>query len=347
MTVDAPPEVAAVPRPTFSSHGAPQPGDAAVVEALRTSGFLYISEVDQLFPPALLAEMFQLAEGTFAEPEAEKERCREDADRLGWGDQRRGKVDLGARKEGDGDFKALGGTKKEEIDTMFLIREQYQFSGKWDGASHDRADPRHHPAPVERGLETIRDFTDRCRVLVRDICAAIARGLGLPEDYFDAMHDDTKPSGDQFRFMIYHPVPPPHNTSSNLRLAGHHDIGTITLLFQNGVGGLEAQGPDGTWFPVPPVPGCVTVNLGTVAEVLCGHEGLKATKHRVGMNEGGKPRYSIAYFAYPVWNTPLRPVPTASAPQEEKAPKSKFFVDTIVARLYGRPAPKEEDYEAL
>lgn len=101
------------------------------------------------------------------------------------------------------------------------------------------------------------------------------------------------------------------------------------------------------------------MNLGTVMEVLCGHAGLKATKHRVGMNEGGVPRYSIAHFSYPVWDTGLVPVPTKTAEIESgadvnpdakvkgKAVVSKFFVDGIVARLYGRQAPREEDYLAL
>lgn len=56
----------------------------------------------------------------------EKLKYKEDLDRLGWGDQRRGKVDLSKKKEGEGDFKALGGTDKAEIDSMYLIREQYQ-----------------------------------------------------------------------------------------------------------------------------------------------------------------------------------------------------------------------------
>lgn len=176
---------------------------------------------------------------------------------------------------------------------LFLV------SGKFGPGSHDTANPRRHPAPFEAEIGNIEEFTRRCNTLVKAICSGIARGLGLDPAYFDEMHDYGKKAGTQFRYMIYHPVPSEHNNSETLRLAGHHDIGTITCLFQNGVGGLQAQGPDGKYYDVPPQPGCVTVNLGTVMEILCGHTGLKATKHRVAMNEGGVPRYSIAYFDYP------------------------------------------------
>lgn len=64
------------------------------------------------------------------------------------------------------------------------------------------------------------------------------------------------------------------------------------------------------------------------------------------------------FALFPAWDTLLAPVPapayvapgaTASdvnpdAKVPSKPPKSKFVVDSVVARLYGRPAPKEEDY---
>lgn len=67
------------------------------------------------------------------------------------------------------------------------------------------------------------------------------------------------------------------------------------------------------------------------------------------MNEGSVPRYSTAYFAYPAYETPVVPLPTEKGKQITsqpgfKASKSKYEVDKIVARLYGRPEPREEDY---
>lgn len=323
----------------------PQPVETTRITP-KSGGFLYVSNVESAVPQTLVDKMFDIAKGTFAIPEEDKPQYREDADRLGWGDQRRGKVDLAKRKEDEGDFKALGGTEKGEIDSsgcfngagglvipelrtdsrartfcldflvdsfssidryaaypilrllVYLIREQYQFS-KFGPGSHDTHPSRRHPPAMESSLVEIEEWTRRCNGLAKQIASAIARGLGLPSDYFDAMHGYSQKSGDQYRWMLYHPVPSEHNNAASLRLAGHHDIGTLTLLFQNGVGGLQAQSPTGYYYDVPPKPGCVTVNLGTVMEVLCGHAGLKATKHRVAMNEGSTPRYSIAHFSYP------------------------------------------------
>ena len=55
-----------------------------------------------------------------------------------------------------------------------------------------------------------------------------------------------------------------------LRLAEHCDIDTLSFLFQDQTGGLEAKMPNGDWFPVPPIKDSIVLNLGYMMEVWAG-----------------------------------------------------------------------------
>lgn len=61
-----------------------------------------------------------------------------------------------------------------------------------------------------------------------------------------------------------------------LRCGKHLDYGSITLLFQDDVGGLEVKPNGADYIPVTPIPGTVVVNLGDLMQ-----QWTLATKHRV------------------------------------------------------------------
>ncbi|MEZ5216942.1 MAG: 2OG-Fe(II) oxygenase family protein [Ilumatobacteraceae bacterium] len=50
--------------------------------------------------------------------------------------------------------------------------------------------------------------------------------------------------------LISYPPTPPGECGVN----AHHDAGFLTVLLQHGVGGLQAQAPDGSWIDVPSAP---------------------------------------------------------------------------------------------
>ena len=86
------------------------------------------------------------------------------------------------------------------------------------------------------------------------------------------------------------------------RCGEHSDYGTITLLYQDKLGGLEVKGVDGQWINADPVPGTVLVNVGDLLEALTG--GLfPATRHRVVVPEQEirrrTKRQSIVFFIHP------------------------------------------------
>ena len=102
------------------------------------------------------------------------------------------------------------------------------------------------------------------------------------------------------------------------RISPHTDFGTITLLFQDSVGGLEVedQASPGTYLPVPSnSPSEILVNIGDSLQRIT-NDVLTSVSHRVTVPIGEKDkeagflaeRYSVAYFAKVGRATSLKPM---------------------------------------
>ena len=127
--------------------------------------------------------------------------------------------------------------------------------------------------------------------LARRLMGLMALGLGLPQDYFEAFVQDPMPV---LRLIHY----PPAAAATDPRQIGagaHTDWGSITLLAQDDVGGLELLGADGQWQPAPPVAGSFVVNLGDMMARWT-NDRYRSTVHRVRNNTSGRDRYSVAFF---------------------------------------------------
>ena len=100
----------------------------------------------------------------------------------------------------------------------------------------------------------------------------------------------------------------------------HTDYGTITLVAQNGVGGLVAQKINGDWVNVPPIPGGIAVNVGEMLQ-RWSNDILRATPHQIldedplhkeratTQSDRVPERYSIAFFCNANKDTSLECLP--------------------------------------
>jgi isopenicillin N synthase-like dioxygenase len=133
-------------------------------------------------------------------------------------------------------------------------------------------------------------------------------GIGLKLEDPNYLVDRCNRQHDNLRLLHYPALS--HENAKASRANLHTDYGTITLLAQDQVGGLQALTTDGTWIDVTPVENSIVMNVGEML-MRWSNDVLKATLHQVkapppASDGSGIPeRYSIAFFCNPNKDTVL------------------------------------------
>lgn len=114
--------------------------------------------------------------------------------------------------------------------------------GPEKGPGAEREPNRYPPEDVIPGFHDFtQEFFWEAHALGLDILRCIATGLGLPENYFASYHED---ADNLFRLIRYPPVERAAMLAgTTARTTPHTDYGSITILFQDNVGGLEVEDP--------------------------------------------------------------------------------------------------------
>ena len=151
------------------------------------------------------------------------------------------------------------------------------------------------PAEVAGFRDTFLELYDAFDAAGLKILSAIARYLGVDEDYFI----DTVRDGNSVLRLLHYP-PIQGEPGSNVRAGAHEDINTITLLLGAEEAGLELLTRDARWIPVSPKPGELVVNIGDMLQRLTNGL-LRSTTHRVvnpPPERRGRSRYSMPFFLH-------------------------------------------------
>jgi len=147
----------------------------------------------------------------------------------------------------------------------------------------------------------VEEYYESLLKLGEQICCCFALDLGLEEDFFIEKH--SKPMA-QLRLLHY----PELQMSSypNQQGAGAHtDYGSVAILAQDSVGGLEIRNKKGEWVSVEPLTGAFVCNVGHIMEIWT--NGLyPSTWHRVINN--GQDRYSQVLFYDPNYDCLVEPL---------------------------------------
>ncbi|KAK8036631.1 hypothetical protein PG994_015402 [Apiospora phragmitis] len=161
---------------------------------------------------------------------------------------------------------------------------------------------------------TFTSFFSVCYRAQLAILEAIAIGLELPAATLKQLHAN---QSNELR-LTHYPAVAKDDFAHSTRIAAHTDFGTITLLFQDSVGGLQAETPPGSGVFADVASGGQHECIVNVGDCLAKWTGLNSVCHRVHLPEkdggvDGQPdvvdeRFSIAYFGKPDRSASLRPL---------------------------------------
>ena len=161
---------------------------------------------------------------------------------------------------------------------------------------------------------------------------SIARGLDLPEDTFGSLFERGIST---LRLIRY----PPRADGAPTSGAAHVDSGLLTLLAQDGVGGLQAKHRSGTWIDVPAAHDSLVVNFGRLMELWTAGR-IRATEHRViGV---GQERYSVPFFYEPRVDALIAPLPPA-----ETRPRTAAFLPFLYGDFVWAAATRFVEFSGL
>lgn len=294
-------------------HGSPSVKQATATQishAFKTSGFLYLQ--NHGVPTEQVDKAFSESASFFARPQSQK-------DALGWTtpDANRGYVASGREKV----------TQSNDPEVIAKLRESNPDLKESMEIGREGVDgmPNQWPDRLDEEGKTFTTDMQTFFLTLKDlhinVMRAIALGMGLEEYFFDSFTD----GGDNtLRLLHYPPVKKSvwKKNPNQVRAGEHSDYGSITLLFQDDIGGLEVKSPKGTWVRATPIPGTIVVNAGDLLS-RWSNDLIRSTNHRV-IQPPPKPtpdgeeddpdalipaRYSIAYFCNPNFDKYIEALP--------------------------------------
>jgi isopenicillin N synthase-like dioxygenase len=153
------------------------------------------------------------------------------------------------------------------------------------------------------------DLSDR-------LMSLFARGLGLAPSFFVDKLDQSPNALRAINYPERHIAPMP----GQLRAGAHTDYGTVTVLRQDAVGGLEVLDLNGNWVGVEPVPAAFVINIGDLMARWT-NDRWHSTLHRVvdpaDASQARARRQSMPFFQNANWSAEISCLPTCLAPGEK------------------------------
>lgn len=159
---------------------------------------------------------------------------------------------------------------------------------------------------------TILDYSDECARVARHLLSAIGSNLGMAPDYLGRMFE---PDHTSFLRLNYYPAcdspaapdSPTIPAEGHLGISHHTDAGTLTVVMQDSVPGLQVE-RHGGWHLIEPVADAFVINIGDIVQVWS-NDLYKAPLHRV-ITHTDRERYSAAYFFNPSSHANYAPLPS-------------------------------------
>ena len=284
--------------PLLSAGGADDARVGAAIDAACTeTGFFYLT--GHGLDPDLLNRLDSLARRFFEMPESDKESIAMERAGRAW----RGWFPVGA-----------------ELTSGMPDAKEGIYFGEELAPDHPRViarTPLHggnlFPAEPAGLRAAVLEYIEAMTRLAQAVLSGIAIGLGLDRSWFS--QNLTREPLVLFRIFRY-PSLESGVAPDAWSVGEHTDYGLLTILGQDGSGGLQAKTREG-WIDVPPSSGAFVCNLGDMLERLTGGR-YRSTPHRV-RNAGTADRLSFPFFIDPSWGARVDRLPIIGRPADKGA----------------------------
>lgn len=265
-----------------------------IYRACHQVGFLYLTHHG--IPQEAIAHTFNQSRQFFALPDEEKQA-------IAWSNETSNRGYVGMERE------RLDETQPGDLKEAFNVGKE--VPAKDAEAENPALVLNQWPAGREEFRQAVTQFFDICAEAASRVFRAFAIALQMPENFIADKHQAHNYT---LRLLHYPPLaesPKP----GQIRAGAHSDYGTLTLLFQDEVGGLEVQTATGEWISAPSIPDAILINTGDLTQ-RWSNDVFRSTKHRVALPQGdvGRDRYSIAFFCQPDAEAEIVCLPSCQSP---------------------------------
>ncbi len=286
----------------FATGAEPGPAGDGIAklidETCREIGFFLIT--GHGVEPGVKGAMLAAAREFFALPPADKE-----AIAIGGSPVHRGYVAMESEVSDDAGTQA--GDLKETLDTG----NEYGPDHPEVRAGVPLAGPNQFP-DVPGFRAAWEEYRTQTIEAAERVQRAMARALGMPDDYIIDL-----PGGEtmyHLRIIHYPPQQTLQPAEGQLGCGAHTDYGTVTLLADDGIGGLQVMRRDGTWISVQVPADALVVNLGDLMSIWTNDRWV-SNPHRV-VNPRDTDRYSMPLFVTPPFGAEISCLPACLASGE-------------------------------
>ncbi|GGA72849.1 2OG-Fe(II) oxygenase [Neiella marina] len=281
-----------------------------VDQALRNSGFMMITGL--AIDERSQAQAFESAKQFFALPAVDKDNSRytNSGDNFGY-----------QQLQGE----HLDPTAPADLKEAFTMRDAINQRNHW---------------PNTEFRTSAQSFYQQCMFGAQQVLTVMALALELPGDFFNQRH-----LGENITLRYLHyPASLQPCSERQLGAGAHTDYGTITLLFQHGVSGLQVQDKQGNWLDVPCIDNAIVINTGDLMHRWSNGR-YRSTLHRVKPASTERPRYAIAFFVDPDSDIAIECLPSCVSEQQPArfvpTTAGQHIQDKIQASLDAANAAKE------
>ncbi|XP_039027763.1 scopoletin 8-hydroxylase-like [Hibiscus syriacus] len=184
---------------------------------------------------------------------------------------------------------------------------------------------RHWPAEIKGVL---LEYLRSSIIMVKKLLQVLLGNLGVEPD--DSMVGVL--TGKKMLSMILYPTCP--DPDLTVGVGRHSDIGTLTVLLQDEIGGLYVNieedteyGKKGEWIEISPTPGALVINVCDMLQILSNGK-YKSAEHGVRTSSTNS-RVSLPVFTMPIETAKIAPLPQVVEKDGIALYKEFVFVDYL------------------